>query len=125
MARPRSLHQNASADWSTISPSANLPGYEIFRKEIKKPEVDDREYRSIRLENGLEALLIHDANADKSAASLDVEVGHLHDPVDLPGLAHFCEHLLFMGTDQFPKENDYSEVGAYPVPVFVRHRTKF
>ncbi|KAG8745619.1 Insulinase (Peptidase M16) [Ceratobasidium sp. 414] len=109
MSRLRSLHQDASADWSAIPPSANLPGYEVFREEIRKPEVDDRDYKCIRLENGLEALLIHDANADKSAASLDVEVGHLHDPVDLPGLAHFCEHLLFMGTDQFPKENDYSE----------------
>ncbi|KAG9103374.1 Insulinase (Peptidase M16) [Ceratobasidium sp. 370] len=109
MSRLRSLHQDAAADWSVVSPSANLPGYRIFRKEIKKPEVDDRDYRCIRLENGLEALLVHDADADKSAASLDVEVGHLHDPTDLPGLAHFCEHLLFMGTDQFPKENDYSE----------------
>lgn len=27
----------------------------------------------------------------------------------MPGLAHFCEHLLFMGTDQYPKENEYSE----------------
>ncbi|KAG9128505.1 Insulinase (Peptidase M16) [Ceratobasidium sp. 392] len=109
MSKLRSLHQDASADWRVIPPSANLSGYEIFSKAIKKPEVDDRDYRCIRLENGLEALLVHDANADKSAASLDVEVGHLHDPDDLPGLAHFCEHLLFMGTDQFPKENDYSE----------------
>ncbi|KAG8705888.1 Insulinase (Peptidase M16), partial [Ceratobasidium sp. 395] len=109
MAGLRSLHQAASADWNVIPPSTTLPGYEVFGKEIRKPEVDDRDYRCIRLDNKLEALLIHDANADKSAASLDVEVGHLHDPDDLPGLAHFCEHLLFMGTDQFPKENDYSE----------------
>jgi insulysin len=27
----------------------------------------------------------------------------------MPGLAHFCEHLLFMGTEQFPRENDYAE----------------
>jgi len=35
----------------------------------------------IRLQNGLEAMLIHDIKADKSAASLDVAVGHLYDPV--------------------------------------------
>lgn len=23
---------------------------------------------------------------------------------DLPGLAHFCEHLLFLGTDKYPDE---------------------
>jgi insulysin len=27
----------------------------------------------------------------------------------MPGLAHFCEHLLFMGSAQFPQENAYSE----------------
>lgn len=26
----------------------------------------------------------------------------------MPGLAHFCEHLLFMGTKAFPDENEYS-----------------
>ncbi|KAJ7112437.1 Metalloenzyme, LuxS/M16 peptidase-like protein [Mycena crocata] len=54
-------------------------------------------------------MLVHDAKADKAAASLDVAVGHLHDPDDMPGLAHFCEHLLFMGTEEFPRENEYSE----------------
>lgn len=40
---------------------------------------------------------------------MDVRVGHLSDPEDFQGLAHFCEHLLFMGTEKFPKENEYSE----------------
>ncbi|KAF8605452.1 insulin-degrading enzyme [Ceratobasidium sp. AG-I] len=110
----RSLHRDVFPkhdlkDWNTIPASNNLPSYAILEKDIVKPEVDDREYRYIKLENDLEVLLVHDANADKSAASMDVEVGHLHDPDDLPGLAHFCEHLLFMGTEQFPKDNDYSE----------------
>lgn len=26
----------------------------------------------------------------------------------MPGLAHFCEHLLFMGTKAFPNESEYS-----------------
>jgi predicted Zn-dependent peptidase len=30
----------------------------------------------------------------------------------MPGTAHFCEHLLFMGTEKFPKENEYSEVSV-------------
>ncbi|KAF9941217.1 Insulinase (Peptidase M16) [Modicella reniformis] len=48
-------------------------------------------------------------NVDKSAAALDVHVGHLCDPINLQGLAHFLEHLLFMGTVKYPKENEYSE----------------
>jgi insulysin len=89
--------------------SPKVPSYWVYTKQIQKSQQDEREYRLIRLDNGLQAMLVHDAKADKAAASLDVAVGHLHDPVDMPGLAHFCEHLLFMGTEQFPKENEYSE----------------
>jgi len=30
------------------------------------------------------------------------------DPDDLPGLAHFCEHMLFLGTEKYPTQNDYN-----------------
>lgn len=73
-----------------------------------KPLLDDREYRLVTLQNGLEALLIHDPDTDKASAALDVNVGSFADPDDLPGLAHFCEHLLFMGTEKYPTENEYS-----------------
>lgn len=56
--------------------------------------------RLIMLPNGMEALLIQDATTDRSSASMDVRVGHLNDPEDLQGLAHFCEHLMFMGTEK-------------------------
>ncbi|TFK42449.1 Metalloenzyme, LuxS/M16 peptidase-like protein [Crucibulum laeve] len=99
----------ASSDWKNVTPSSPVPPFSVFTKPIHKSEQDDRDYRIIQLENGLQATLIHDAKADKAAASLDVAVGHLYDPDDMPGLAHFCEHLLFMGTEQFPRENEYSE----------------
>ncbi|VDD86432.1 unnamed protein product [Enterobius vermicularis] len=75
---------------------------------IKSPE-DKRLYRGLELSNGLRMLLISDEKADKSAASMDVSVGHLMDPWELPGLAHFCEHMLFLGTDKFPCENEYNK----------------
>ncbi|KHJ91514.1 hypothetical protein OESDEN_08624 [Oesophagostomum dentatum] len=31
------------------------------------------------------------------------------DPWELPGTAHFCEHMLFLGTDKYPSENEYSK----------------
>ncbi|KAK7686842.1 hypothetical protein QCA50_009917 [Cerrena zonata] len=50
-----------------------------------------------------------DANSDKSAAALDVNVGSFADKkYNVSGLAHFCEHLLFMGTEKYPEENEYS-----------------
>lgn len=33
----------------------------------------------------------------------------MSDPPEIAGIAHFCEHLLFMGTEEFPEENEYSQ----------------
>lgn len=74
---------------------------------VLKPVSDQREYRYIELENGLRVMLISDAGADKAAASLDVNVGSRQDPKDYQGLAHFLEHMLFLGTEKYP------EAGAY------------
>ena len=63
----------------------------------------------ITLPNKLQALLISDPEADKSAAALDVNVGCALDPAPLFGTAHFLEHMLFQGNEKYPGENDYSE----------------
>ncbi|QIX01481.1 hypothetical protein AMS68_006998 [Peltaster fructicola] len=65
--------------------------------------------RVIRLPNQLEALLIHDPDTDKASAAMDVNVGSFSDSDELPGLAHAVEHLLFMGTEKYPGENDYNQ----------------
>ncbi|KAM3870963.1 nardilysin-like [Diretmus argenteus] len=47
-------------------------------------------------------------NAEKqSAAALCVGVGSFSDPTDLPGLAHFLEHMVFMGSEKYPSENGF------------------
>lgn len=38
---------------------------------------------------------------------MDVAVGSHSDPVNLPGLAHFLEHMLFLGTRRYPDEESY------------------
>lgn len=35
--------------------------------------------------------------------------GSLSDPPNIAGLSHFCEHMLFLGTKKYPKENEYSQ----------------
>ena len=77
--------------------------------EIARSEEDKRNYRGLELNNGLKVLLISDPTTDKSAAALDVHIGSMSDPRQLPGLAHFCEHMLFLGTEKFPDENEYSK----------------
>ncbi|XP_055018811.1 insulin-degrading enzyme isoform X2 [Boleophthalmus pectinirostris] len=75
---------------------------------IRSPE-DKREYRALEFTNGLKAMLISDPTTDKSSAALDVHIGSLSDPSNISGLAHFCEHMLFLGTQKYPKENEYSQ----------------
>ncbi|GMS80835.1 hypothetical protein PENTCL1PPCAC_3010, partial [Pristionchus entomophagus] len=77
--------------------------------DIVKSRVDKREYRGLVLANGLKVLLVSDAEADKAAAALSVHCGHLNDPWEVPGVAHFCEHMLFLGTEKYPEENEYSK----------------
>lgn len=70
---------------------------------------DIYEYMPVVLENGVRVLLSHDPTADKGSVALSVKAGGFSDPEKFPGLAHFLEHMLFMGTEKHPKENYYSE----------------
>ncbi|OQR75122.1 insulin-degrading enzyme-like [Tropilaelaps mercedesae] len=75
--------------------------------DIVKSESDKNDYRGLVLKNGMKVLLVSDPSTDKAAAALSVQVGSLTDPPNLPGLAHFCEHMLFLGTKKYPRENQY------------------
>ena len=68
-----------------------------------------RNYRAVHLDNKLVALLIHDPKAKKSAAALSVNVGSLENPAEHQGLAHFLEHMMFMGTSKYPEVGEYEK----------------
>ncbi len=68
---------------------------------------DSNQYRYLTLSNGLRVLLIHSDTAQQSAAALAVNVGHFDDPVDRQGLAHYLEHMLFLGTEKYPKVGEF------------------
>ena len=71
---------------------------------------DASEYRRFTLVNGLQVILLSDPKLNVSSASLAVGVGSLSDPPQRQGLAHFLEHMLFLGTKKYP---DVSDFGAY------------
>ncbi|KAL5269357.1 hypothetical protein ACHWQZ_G002997 [Mnemiopsis leidyi] len=82
---------------------------QVLNKEshrIIKSEMDLREYRAVTLKsNGLRVALISDVNGTESACAAAVSVGSFAEPADLQGLAHFLEHMLFMGSIAYPDEN--------------------
>lgn len=80
----------------------------VVENGLEKSSCDNKAYMSLELENGLKVLLVSDEKCEKAAAAMCVRVGHFDDPEEIPGLAHFCEHMLFLGTEKYPDENDYS-----------------
>lgn len=72
----------------------------------------DREYphlarRSLQLDNGVSVALHHRPDARRVAIAASVAAGSADEPTAWPGLAHFLEHALFLGSAAHP------EVGAF------------
>ncbi len=65
--------------------------------------------KTLKLENGIEVVLISDPDLDRSAASMVVNVGSMDNPRDQMGIAHFLEHMLFLGTEKYPDSADYKD----------------
>lgn len=70
---------------------------------------DPREYGVVRLDNGLDVVVVSDPDADKAAAALNVHVGSMQNPDEQLGLAHYLEHMLFLGTEKYPDPDEYGE----------------
>ena len=80
--------------------------------EVNKSPNDDRQYGAVTLENGLQVLMVSDIATEKSAAALSVGVGAFSDPMDFQGMAHYLEHMLFMGSKSFPEPDGYMNFAA-------------
>lgn len=70
---------------------------------------DEREYGVLELENGLKIIVVSDPAADKAAAALNVHVGSMQNPDEQLGLAHYLEHMLFLGTEKYPDPDEYGD----------------
>lgn len=76
---------------------------------LKQSPNDLKQYQTLTLSNGLRILLVHNDETEKSAAALAVNVGHFSDPIARQGLAHFLEHMLFLGTEKYPDGSEYQK----------------
>lgn len=76
---------------------------EVLQPPTKSPS-DRKDYRLMRLSNGMKVLLlnhppvkINDEKVIKdksSAVSLCIDVGSFEDPIEVQGLCHFLEHMV-------------------------------
>ena len=84
---------------------------------ITLPESEKREFYGSILKNNIKNINIYDKNLDTSSVIVAVNIGFLSDPIEYQGLAHFLEHMLFLGSDKYPKEDSFekfiSENGGY------------
>ena len=81
----------------------------INLSQIIKSKNDKLAYKAIQLDNKLKCVLISDPLTEKCAAVMNVATGSFEDPKDFPGLAHFLEHMLFLGSSKYPKADQYRE----------------
>ena len=89
----------ASTNGDKSAPSSNSCITHVI-DHIKKSDSDQWHYRGLELANEMLVVLISHPDIDKAAAALDVHIGSLADPKDAPGIAHFLEHMLFMGSQK-------------------------
>lgn len=100
-----------------ISDTANLVSLEEYDSDATTDEEDSvtesSEVTSSEDEADSEGDPVKVLNKGKgrdeklAACSLTVGVGSFSDPQDIQGLAHFLEHMLFMGSEKYPKENEF------------------
>lgn len=91
---------------AACQPRGHQPG---SVESLLAPERQAAEFRRIVLPNQLRVMLVSDPRADRAAAAMSVGVGSLSDPEGHPGMAHFLEHMLFLGTAKFPQPGAYQQ----------------
>ena len=87
----------------------NMNSFTVINASITQSPNDDRDYQLITLSNELTVLLVSDPDLENSAVSLAVPVGSMHNPESQLGLAHYLEHMLFLGSERYPTINEYSK----------------
>lgn len=77
---------------------------------IIKSTLDELIYSEFVLENGIKGVYVQDDQTKKSVAVMKVLSGWGQDSADFQGLAHFLEHMLFIGSKKYPKPDYYTEL---------------
>jgi len=107
-----------ASDHKSDTPPSDLPTAVVAKptvvtetrvEEIKTPAYKSRHTRKLVLPNQMKVLLISDPELPQSAAGLANKDGSWQNPKDALGLAHFNEHMVFMGTHKYPKASSFDD----------------
>ena len=88
------------------SPEAPIGTHSVDGNEVK---LNGAIAKRIMLNNNLKVTLVSSPTSSKSAFSIGVNVGHMDNPIEAQGLAHYLEHMLFLGTEEFPNVDGYKQ----------------
>lgn len=83
--------------------------------ELEKSINDKRDYKFYILDNKIKVIIINDSTTELCGCTLTVGTGSLEDNIYNReenisyGLAHFLEHMLFMGSKEYPDENYFMD----------------
>ena len=87
---------------------ANSSKTDELVRVVRSPS-DKRDYQHLVLDNQLKVLLVHCPDSVKAAGSVAVSAGHFDDPPHTQGLAHFLEHMFFMGSQSYPEPSAFND----------------
>lgn len=84
--------------------SSNITAVKNLESLVK----EDQPLKKFRLDNGVEVCFVQDKTQNRSSAAFAVQAGSWDDPKQAQGMAHFLEHMLFLGSESYPKEDGFS-----------------
>lgn len=71
--------------------------------KITKADNDIKDYYYMILPNKMKVIIIIDNLSTSCGALINVGVGSTSDPPEYEGMAHFLEHMLFLGSEKYPE----------------------
>ena len=73
------------------------------------PKNEKRKFKVGKMSNKIKYCLIRNKELTKTQVCVNVNVGSAMDPLDNMGLAHFLEHMLFLGSKKYSVENFFDK----------------
>lgn len=74
------------------------------------PKNETRIFNTEILQNGIKTVCVYDKDTDKTTVTVSINIGSYSNPKEYQGLAHFLEHMLFLGSKKYPDEDHYEKV---------------